>query len=979
MGPIDQVWGLLKLAVKRLTSDLGLTLGVLLGLVTTVALVTSVPMYVEAANNKILRQELGEIEARGAPAFAFMYHIAYPGHVVLAEEFGLADEILSVQVPALFRLPLDVSTVSVQSVRLGLFPATAEHYGSTRRPLTQAKIGFVRGLRDHAEIIDGEWPEDSSLDGPLPALITQGAAAELGVQAGEEYVLFRESERLGRIQVPVRIAGVWVPRDAEARFWFIAPDAYDEVVLVPEATYVDLASSEELWALDYVAWCQVYDGSRLTAEDVPGFLASMRHVAATLKRIIPSLGVPVSPEWALVRYEHDVRMQGRILLTFGIPIVVIVLVFTVFVAAIAVRRRSSEVALLRSRGTSVLQVSVLCLFQGLILGVLALFVGVLAGMFVARLLGSTRAFLSFDTRALVPTDLLGRTFIGQVVHSSSGAGTLYPVVTPTSLWAGIVVTFLAVALYLLLTLGSVRETVISYWRTAVRTVGQPWWQRSFFDVLLALVAAYGYYLFKQGRGFALLMGGQGNSLGQPLTLVTPSLYLFVGALVFLRMTPYLLSLAAWIAQFLPGPVLVLACRHLARRVRGYSGVYLLLAYSISLSLFTASLAWTLDTNLAHRAYYQVGADLSFQERGWGSQPLAEGAAEDLGGGIAVESPDDAPTGVLVVPTEEALQIEGVEGATRIHRFTVRIRLPNWAGSGTLIGVDRLSFPGVAFFRRDFASRSLGELMNALALDRTGVLVDRETLARNQLAAGDTIRVQLSTTDATRIDFRIVGIVDLFPGVQREDFPLFVGSADYVLEQMGALAPGKLWLAVDPSTDAQVLVDRMHDTGFRISSLHDARLLIAKEQGQLLRVGLFGFLSVGFAAVSLLIPLSLVTYSFASFQQRAIQFGLLQAIGLTKVQLQWLYTLEQLVVIVMGAVAGTALGWHGCRLFLPYFQVSYSSTLPLPPPLTVIAWRDISKIYGALGLSFLVLSLVTLGMLGRLRAFEAIKLGTQLTD
>lgn len=155
-------------------------------------------------------------------------------------------------------------------------------------------------------------------------------------------------------------------------------------------------------------------------------------------------------------------------------------------------------------------------------------------------------------------------------------------------------------------------------------------------------------------------------------------------------------------------------------------------------------------------------------------------------------------------------------------------------------------------------------------------------------------------------------------------------------------------------------------------------MVTTEQSQLLRVGLFGFLSVGFIATSGLSMLSLMIYSFTSFQQRYIQFGILHAIGLSKVQLERVFVLEQGVLILLGILVGTGLGFLGCSLFLPFFQVSVTETQPLPPLHVEIALHDIWKTYAMLGAALLLLAVGTLRLLKSLRTFEAIKLGTQLT-
>ena len=53
---------------------------------------------------------------------------------------------------------------------------------------------------------------------------------------------------------------------------------------------------------------------------------------------------------------------------------------------------------------------------------------------------------------------------------------------------------------LLPTLSTIQYTVVNYKLTQARDAKSPWWQRAYIDVLLALVAAYGYYLLQAQGG-----------------------------------------------------------------------------------------------------------------------------------------------------------------------------------------------------------------------------------------------------------------------------------------------------------------------------------------------------------------------------------------------------------------------------------------------------------------------------------------------
>ena len=59
-----------------------------------------------------------------------------------------------------------------------------------------------------------------------------------------------------------------------------------------------------------------------------------------------------------------------------------------------------------------------------------------------------------------------------------------------------------------------------------------------------------------------------------------------------------------------------------------------------------------------------------------------------------------------------------------------------------MGVDRVDFNDVTFFRRDFAPATLGALMNALAVRDDAVLVSRKLMQDHRLEVGDQIEIAI---------------------------------------------------------------------------------------------------------------------------------------------------------------------------------------------------------------------------------------------
>ena len=124
--------------MKRLWSNRTLTLATTLGLIVAVALVTSVPLYSDAVNYQLMRQELSVVEGEGRsrPPFAFMYRYvgAWHGAVEWAE-YSPLDSYFAGQGPATIGLPLESQVRHVKTDNFRMFPASEVEYADIQKPL----------------------------------------------------------------------------------------------------------------------------------------------------------------------------------------------------------------------------------------------------------------------------------------------------------------------------------------------------------------------------------------------------------------------------------------------------------------------------------------------------------------------------------------------------------------------------------------------------------------------------------------------------------------------------------------------------------------------------------------------------------------------------------------------------------------------------------------------------------------------------
>ncbi|GAB4445371.1 MAG: hypothetical protein Kow00120_15390 [Anaerolineae bacterium] len=922
-------------AVKRILAQPGLAVATILGLVVAIALTMSVPLYTDAVYYSIFVKNLSAPE-QGAvprPPFAFMFY--YGGGLAESlqwEDIQPADQYLSGGVGADLGLPQEQLVRHFRTQYFSMFPANTTNFDDTSSALVLARLSFLSDLEAHVTLVEGAFPTPSAPEdtGPIEVLVSDALALKLGLQVGESYVVYAQDPMpeggVARAEIPVRVAGVWTARDPSEAYWLTRPELLDSHLFVPEESFITRISPllpDEIYA---GIWYLIMDGSNVDYSAAATLLDRINVVEQRITSLLPGTRLEMSPRAELLEYRRAVEVLTILLYAFAAPLIGLLLAFVGLTVTLAVEQRRNEIAVLRSRGAMIAQVLGGAAMEGLLLGVVAVAIGAPVSVAIAGLIGQSRGFLEFTTQ---PHNLrIGLTVEAVVI--------------------GLGVVGLSLVTRMFPTAEAARHTIITYKQEQARMLQRPWWQRRWVDVLLLIPVAYGVYLLQQQGSIA---GATLDPLANPLLFLAPALCTLALTLFCLRLMPLFMAVVSWIAARTRSVALLMAARHLSRSPGFYNVPLLLLTLTLSLSAFTASLAETLDRHLHDQAFYQVGADVQFFDFG-----------EDA------TMPESTVQLWRFLPVTDYLEAPGVHGATRVGRYEATTSLSGGRQEGAFMGIDRFDFSLVAYWRDDFAQESLGALMNALALNPGGVLVPRDYMREHALAVGDTIRVSVRTyTQLTPVDLVVLGGFDLFPTWYPQEGPLFVGNLDYFFEQIGTQVPYYVWLRADPDVGEAQL--NLRYSGWKTAATH-----IVREQERPERQGIFGMLSVGFVAAAVLTVLGFFLYALFSLRRRAIEIGVLRAVGLSSRQMVAFLGWELASLIAVGSLIGTVLGVSVSAFFIPFLQVGADPTATVPPFVVEIAWPAIVRVYILFG----VLFAATLGglalLLRRMPIFQAIKLG-----
>jgi putative ABC transport system permease protein len=978
---LSSTLAIFAVATRRLFSQRGLASATAIGLVASIALVMSVPLYTDAVYYDLLQEELSQVNdetvALKRPPFAFMFR--YVGSLYGLKEWAdieAVDSYLSGEAVSALGLPHKFTVRYAKTDNFRLFPTDQIVYADVRDPLAWVNFAFISQFDQNVTFVEGAMPAVAS-ENPEEAMevaVTTTMADQLGIQVGEEFMTFRRIELENgqrTVQIPVRVSGIWAPVDPAAEYWFYRLSVFDNQLMIPEASFqgriTPLLNDEVAQAL----WYLIMDGANIHADDVGWLVARIELVQQRAATLLANTRLEISPYDALNRYRVQSRLLNVLLYAFSIPIIGLLIAFIGLVVGLAVNRQRNEIAVLRSRGATALQILGIAALESLILGAVALGMGIPVSEMISRAIGATKSFLNFTLES-----------------------NLRVAMTNATLQFGLAALAVTLLAQIVPSLGAARHTIITYKQESARTVRPPWWQRAWLDVLLLIPAGYGAYLLQQ-QGSIVMPGTatSGSIFDNPLLFLVPALGALALTLLVLRLLPLLMAGVSWVASKTNSVGFLLATRYLSRDPGFYTAPLILLILTLSLSAYTASLAQTLDTHLYDQTYYRTGADVKLIELGQNNE-ATEGAGGQFGGGGEAAAPaeggqtastaqeEDLITGPrwVFVPVSEHLKVPEILAAARVGEYGASIQVQGEWQEATIFGVDRVDFPKVSYWRRDFAPASLGALMNALAVAPEGIILRRDFMQQNRIRVGDEVQLRISNYgQRAEVTARVVGDLNYFPTwypeTDPEEFrPIIVGNLDYIFEVSGGEMPYDVLARTKPGIDYNQMVRDLSQHDIVVVDYFSSPQRIADEQRRPERQGLFGVLSVGFLAAAFLTVLGFFLYALFSFRRRFIELGTLRAIGLSPFQMTTFLAWELAFLILLGLGAGTYLGALISQVFIPYLQIGTDVQSMTPPFQVQIAWDAIMRIYALFALLFVVALSVLVAFLLRMKIFQAIKLG-----
>ncbi|MEJ5313248.1 ABC transporter permease [Anaerolinea sp.] len=939
--------------VKRLRHNLGLSMSALLGIVAVLAMVVCVPIFSHGVSSEVLQAQLIE-QALTTRRSLFSLHMSAmdkqgtaPLNVDKVQETTRFIQDNSMR---LIGIPARTIIMRVQSATIGLKPLTPRGSLPSDQPWMVMSFVAQDNVPSMGRIVDGRWPLPCKESGePIEVAVLESTADEMFLNVGDRF-------RNGPLEIV--ITGIWTPINSQDPLWYELPKtAFATALWIPAETYQ--ARMAEFFARPVftASWYVILDDRRLNFANAPEYARGLVRLDSELRRRVPGITIDYSPLKALQAYQERADALTTMFYATGSPMVVLALLFISLTASIAVQQYEQETVTLRGRGTSWIRIASLNLVESVILVAVSVIPSLLLGWMAANLIGHTVSFLKFASRPSIPFSIQGINLT----------------------WYLVTIVIIVIARFLPGVSAS-QISIVRLKQEQGRGSRKPLWERYYLDFLLLLPGIYAYItqsgFAKQLRFIPALDPAANPQYRDLLLFVAPALFVIALCMIVLRFLPLLVRFLSQALENIPQVWAYLAIQQIARRPADYSSALLLIMISLSLAIFSASTAKTLDQWTYDSIYYREGTDFVVHE-----YAVSSGNTSFSGSSTSTISEADLNLDSYV-SMEEHLKLPGVEHVTRVGRYPGTFSYGVGEQECIFMGIDRLDFPLVAFHRNDFAKVSFGELMNALGLEPMGVLVPEDLAEKLGLKIGDTLLTTVNILDQrNERELIVVGIYSYFPTVFPDKRPTLVVNLDSLFELPDEVIGYDIWMKLKGDTDLiklrQELRSLVGGDGAVIDVRGRALEKIREELNRPERVGLFGVLNVGFLFTGLMPGIGFVLYSYASLRRRFIQLGILQAIGMSLKQLIANLILEQTILMGVAIVVGATVGLASSVLFIPFLQISASGGQTVPPFQVLIGWGE------ALGLSLAFALILAMTMAGtiwtlmRMKMFQAVKMGEAL--
>lgn len=930
---------MLQFVLQKMISKKWMVLALLIGNILLISITGANAMYGSAVLQRALTQDMAEyLESKNA----------YPGLITIAGSYAHKQATLEAA-ETMRSMPKAFGVAEKESVEYYyLNPKQAkadfERKGGMVKQIT---LGYMKELEDHIEIVAGRmYADQPNEEGMVEVIVSEKGITAMNLTMDETFTMLKLVSEDGT-PLRIKVVGVFRNSSEDDPYWVKSPNSMQRECLMSGEIFSDLFFSDVNDGMMNANLYMLLDYTQMRGNRAAHYAAVSDNYSDHFMKI-SGMGYRCSFANIMNTFQQTSQRVNVTLWVLQVPIFTLLAAFIFMVSRQMLEMEQNEIAVLKSRGASRLQIITTYLLQSTVLALVGYAVGLPLGAYIVQVLGSANAFMEFVKRTALPVKIDGHVL----------------------LFCGIAALF-SVAAMVLPVFKHSTVTIIGHKQKKSRRSNAPLWQRIFLDVVILGVALYALYSYNSQKDLLAQRVADGASL-DPLLFISSSLFMIGAGLVALRILPVITFLLYRIFKRWWNPPLYAAFLQVIRTRYSQSFIMVFLILTIALGIFNAQAARTINTNEEEDIRYSIGADIVLQEA-WKNDSGRSVTAADLSAVNYVE-PDFSRYQVL----EEA---ESVTKVLNIPYCTVTATRCN-QGNVQVMGIHTKEFGETAWFKDGLLKSHFYEYLNAMATNSHAVLVSRNFETNHNMKLGDTIHYR--TTAGKQARGIVYGFVDYWPSYAPVSYSkgfsgpysttenyLVVANLNQLQADWG-VDPYEVWIKTKGSS--QFIYDFAKENQVFFQKFEDTAAEIVALKNEPVFQGTNGILTVGFVVVLILCSVGFLIYWILSIRSRSLQFGIYRAMGMSMREVITMLIVEQIFISGTSLATGALVGWLTSKLYIPLIQIAYAAydnTLPLR---LISEQSDMIRLIVIVGAMILICMLILGWLISKMKIAQALKLG-----
>jgi len=812
--------------------------------------------------------------------------------------------------------------------------------------LTSMKFNAINDLENHISLISGKMPAgEKDNEGNVEVIVSNDNAIINGLVIGRVYIVHRTDEQSNDKDMPIKITGIFNPVIGGSSS-FTNSSQVSNLLICDYNLFKELFVKNSYF-LGSVKWDYLLDYTAINPDNIENIISAYQQQSllfANYPQIELSKAFSFNGVDTLTAFTESKQSLDIMILVFTAPMFLLLLFCIFFISKLIVEMDKNEISVLQSRGASIYNIAFMYLIQSVALVIVPLILSPFLATAICKLLGFTTGFMEVGNNIPLSTDF---SLTGIIFDIGACLIVIITILIPSILAAG--------------------TNIVERKQKATTKPHIPFWKKFYFDFILLAVSVYGYINFTVRQNIIVSQNLSANQIPiEPLTFLIMVLFLISMGLIFMRFYPFIIKIISNIGRKIWSAPFYHSLQRVTILKDKEQFIMLLIILTMSLGIFSANSARTVNKNLDDYISYSIGADVVLK-------PFPTNYND--------------PNQVEIKPSlDNYSSLKGVDNATIISIANSPQIYANKMQNQddiNMIGIDVLPYSKIVWSRQDMLSEHINSYFNLLGKSPQNCIISKTLADKMSLAVGDSILVNINEMNNKAFYINIVAIVEAWPSYtyslsddgKQTLGDMIITNSEY-LEREFIDVTYNVWLTTDNSTSASDLIQELS------SNLHPNYILgnrykdLNESQNSAQRQSLNALLTLSFLIIFAICFVGFAIYWILSIKSRALQFGTLRAMGMSKKSIYVMLLWEQLFISGITTVYAILIGGVSSRVFVDILKVSFGADKQIIPFLFVTSQTDYIKIFIFFGIMFVFTFMLIVNLIKRIKIAQIIKLGEE---